>query len=384
VKSKNIRSEIVTLQKDLKEIPSYLFTVIKGQKEDIIPGFSDLDLRIVADTDSAEELNKINEILLSGYKKIIKKSKVKFRMFEHPPLILDYKLLKKGLGNANEISTWYFMGGKTGIFTAIKKLYLGSNFSISDKKRFLGVLANKENYNVEGELFYDFIDVNTQKKYFLAWHYYSTSVYVFMSLYLKNRLSGKSQGLRMAKKHFSNLVYANKNKLLKSVMDKDVEVSDFQYDLRKDWHFISEAVGRENSKSLATSEKIDILRLCYISVVLSLNKISRLNLYLGEIMHSLNFSEELTKNLVIREIEDVSMIYVSYTKTLEYVLNNRSNKSKEVKVFEEMLFRFDDLLKDKKPNLVNLKKYLVFFEDNIKVMQDFFYGYLMINYKIKW
>ncbi|MEI7810549.1 MAG: hypothetical protein WCI41_03280 [bacterium] len=384
MKSKNIRSEIVTLQEDLKKIPSYLFTVIKGQEEDIIPGFSDLDLRIVVDTDSIEELNKINEILLNGYKKIIKKSKVKFRMFEHPPLILNYKLLKKGLGNANEISTWYFMGGKTSIFTEIKKLYLGSNFSISDEKRFRGVLANKENYNVEGELFYDFIDVNTQKKYFLAWHYYSTSVYVFMSLYLKKRLSGKSQGLRMTKKYFPNLVYANKNKLLKSVIDKDVGVSDFQRNLMKDWYFISEAVGKENSKSSVTSEKMDILRLCYISVVLSLNKISRLNIYLGEILHSLNFSEELTENLVIREIEDVSMIYGSYTKALKYVLNDKGNKSKEVKVFEEMLLRFDNLLKDKTPDLVNLKKYLVFFEDNIKVMQDFFYEYLMINYKIKW
>lgn len=363
----SLKEKINLLNKELEKNPFFLFIVMKGQAEDIAELKSDLDLRVVVDVKSYIEMNDVNNIFYSLYNKIIGDSIKQFKLFEHPPLILSYNDLLNGFGNINEICTWSFLGGDKNKFLKIKKHCQNLKFSDFDIQYYQKILNTKNNYDVEGELFYNFLGISEQKKYFLAWHYYSTSVYAFMSIILGKRLNGKSVGLREAKKMFPKLEYSDKEKLFSCISDNNITPEELEEELRKEWHFLNKKINHINEKRIK-KDRTECISIYIYSMALFLNKIPRLSLYLNKIFIEFHLSKKLKNNLIKREIEDIEKIYNGFVFVLGFLQKNNFN-SEEVIDFKKNLLIMKNLLDNKSINskflmefLNYFKKYLISFE----------------------
>lgn len=364
MKKDDLKKIAQPLIKELTKFSYFSFLVTKGKSEDIIDCRSDLDFRIIVKTANYELIEKINNSLYKTYLKIIGVSCEKFRIFEHPPLILSFDQLLSYAGNANEIATWEFIGGDKHDFKKISELYRHKLVSNIDIDRYKEVLSSKKNYDVNGELFYPHLNLEVQKRYCLVWHYYATSVYVFMSIYSGKRLSGKSEGLKMAKKYFPNLVFTDKKKLLNYVEDKKVDSKQLERELKKE---IGKLLKYKPLGLKITSENNSffIFQQNAYFLALYLNKISRLLIYLDKNYLKIKFSKQFSKNLAIREIEDVQKIYRGFVNILGYLQYNENKEKYIVKKLSTKLDLLKNILLSAQPNRKFLSVLLSYFKENL-------------------
>lgn len=374
--NKDVLKIAQSINKELKCFPEYLFIVIKGQAQDIIDGRSDLDFRIVVNTDSILRIDEINNFLSRLYRRIIKNSLDRFRILEHTPLVLSYKVLLKGLGNSNEVATWSFMGGDRQKFKEISDKYASTKVDI---RRIMSVISSKKNYNVFGELFYEHLDKEEQKKYCLVWHYYATSIYAFMCIYLQKRLTGKTQGLLLAKKYLPELNNFSKRELLSFVTNKELSAKLLFSKLKKQWKKFAQIILANNTSAPPKEDAFFDLSVYYFSMVLSVNKISRLNVYLSKSVSNLNLPQLFIKKLIKREIEDGFKILNGYNSICNYVDGKNLTNSYQTKILQEKIYHLEKLLLSLGCSMEDLRNLLIHFRKNTRYFQKLFYKYLLKN-----
>lgn len=363
----NLKKLTEPLINELNKFSCFCFLVTKGKLIDIIDDRSDLDFRVIIKTNNYKLIEKINNSLCKIYFEIIGGSCEKFRIFEHPPLLFNFNHLLNYGGNPNEVATWEFVEGNKADFNKIIELYYKKPMSDLDIDRYKEVLLSKRNYKVNGELFYNHLDIEIQKKYCLAWHYYATTVYVFMSMFLNSRLSGKSEGLEKAKKYFPDLIFTDKKKLLNYVEDKKMDSSKFEFILKNE---LAKLLRHQEEKGEKVLEKnsLTILQQHVYIISLYVNKISRLAIYsnfFNDNSLKISFTKRFIKNLIAREIEDVEKIYKGFRYSLECVRKENNREEHAIDMLGSKLINLEQILKSKKTNKEYLTKLLLFFKDNL-------------------
>lgn len=353
------------IKKELAKMPFYLFTVIKGQSEDIISGRSDLDLRVIIDTNSIEEIEILNHLFFKIYIKLINYSAENFKLFEHPPLILNYENLIMGTGNINEIATWYFIDGNYRKFLKIKNRYKNTKFSEEDLSYFRRILLTKKHYDVRLELIFSPLDLKRHKKYCLAWHYYAPSIYAFASIIFKKRMKGKSHAFKKLLRKFPDLKFCNKKYLLKLIEDETVTSEKLHMLLQNELNSLFKEIAlplccKKLLMNVKDDPKIVFREFSYALSILR-NKIPRLAIYLSPMIRGLKLSTNFQKNLVMREFEDMKKVIRGFNLVSKLLnkYNFKENILVKIEIFKTNVKQIENLVKTSKANLTFFKRCIV-------------------------
>lgn len=314
-----IQSIIRPLLSVLCQFPSYRYTVMKWQPEDVLEGYSDLDLRVVVDSVDVAELLNIDSSFKRAYQQIINGSVVKARTFEHTPNIITKKEVLSGLGYRSEIATWSLLDGDINEYNSDKRIYTDQPFDASDVAYYNKILFSKEKYSLENELIYTHKITAEFKRYCVCWRFYATSIYAFSSLLLNIRVAGKSEGLHQIAKLFPKLDSTSLESIRSIINDDTINPEELMDGLKNNWNILAKKVKYQIVRSSDVEEDITTsLQSFARAVYLVRNKRSRLGLYLSPEYRKLKFSKVFIKNLVKREVEDMHMILTCIDNVVDY------------------------------------------------------------------
>ncbi|HBR80356.1 MAG: hypothetical protein UX09_C0004G0025 [Candidatus Uhrbacteria bacterium GW2011_GWE2_45_35] len=212
------------LDKLKKTFKSYVFTAAKWQNIDVLPGYSDLDIRFVIETGSEDEIMKFSAYVGAMFVNLRNHSLEYSRLFEHSPgfIYLKHELEKK-LGLQADIFTWRFLHGKHNVFNDITRSFLKPSNKNQFIPYFQSIIENRlNNYSLEKEVFYNHLSTEIQKKYFIVYHYYLVVLYATGGLLSKTWPKSKTSNLQIVKKTFPELKLASRSKLLNLIRDEKI------------------------------------------------------------------------------------------------------------------------------------------------------------------
>lgn len=374
-----IQSAINPLISVLHQFPSYRYTVMKWQPEDVIEGYSDLDIRVVVDSVDVAELLNIDSSFGRVYARIINGSVIKARTFEHTPNIITKKEMMSGLGNRNEIATWSLLDGDAGEYNSDKRIYTDQPFDAFDITYYRKILSSKEKYSLKNELIYPHKIADEFKRYCVCWRFYATSLYAFSSLLLRIRIAGKCEGLHRIIKLFPKLG-GTSLKSIRSIIDDDsINPEELMGEFKNNWNILAKKIKDQIVSLSDTKEDVTklLLRSFARAVYLVRNKRSRLWVYLSPEYSELNFSKVFVKNLVKREADDMYMILICIDDIADYfqkIDNIYSTKLRQIILDLKKLL--NELPQNPKTSLVKMCNYCEYVASDLsKILLEIIMSY---------
>lgn len=366
-------SKFINILDNLKqEFPYYCFTAIKWNlKKDIIDDLSDFDLRFVLDTFSEDDIQKfcirIGEIFLE-----LKNENDSYnRIFEHPPgyIYTKVELISK-LGLSPDISTWSFIHGKNKDFKKIIKIHSSQPKTTISDNYFKDLLINRaRHYNRKKEILYPSKSYLVQKKYNLAWHYYSIILYAMAGITFKLFPKSKTQYFAKLKRQFPKLKNCSKKILLNKIYNNKIVVSQFESELRNE---ISQIENKIDEALLFSADlkQVDQLNYFFIGLAMYRARISRYSIY-----HK--YFKTINKTLLIREKNDfrsMSNFFNQFISTFKPTYKKSSDFKEKIKIINDFLL----LDFSKKKTYEKLSEFLI-------VNSIFFneLGFILLNTKTK-
>lgn len=364
---------------------TYCFSAIKWPKEDHIGSFSDFDLRIIIDTNSEDEIVRINKEIYDIFNNILFVRKGNKRMLEHPPgQIITLNELKLGLGNAIDINSWAFVHGKLKKYQEIKQMYKKIKRTSCEvellKNNFI---SRYKNYDLNLEPLYCAENIVKYKKFCLIWHYYAPAIFSAANLLSEKRIVGKSNAIKFLKEKDKRLVFCDKKKLLDLLKDDDSKIDFIFLGLKRDLDLLYTQIKKipveqENSK-------ISALHAFVIQNQIFRAKLARYEYYSNKLFQG-------SPEIINRENNELKIINKIFNKTYKEFKPVMEKLRMDIQqTFYQNINEFNFLLKKYRFNKDTLRYYLEFLKKSIVyfekleyvLLQDHFGNISVDSFKIK-
>ncbi|MBU1164343.1 radical SAM protein [Patescibacteria group bacterium] len=348
----------------------YCFSVMKWPTADHFKNFSDIDLRIIIDTNFEEEILKVNDMVYELFCDSVKSlnSGINFRILEHPPgYLINLKELEFGLGDTIDINTWSFLHGNYKKYLSVRKKYSAKDLDNLDQKKLHSLFVSRhESYDLKLEPLYPYLNKDQYSRYCLVWHYYAVAIFAAAGLLLDKKIKGKSEALRAMQSYNRTLSYCDRKKLV-SFITTDVSLSILKKNLKSDLDILNKEINKKfkitntkiiNNKDLVLKNFVNNYQMFRI-------RLSRYNYYFD--------THHPTKQALIRrEYRELSKIARSFSYVFSSFCHLMDNK-KLYQNIEDHLNQFNKLISCKKINKFILSNVLKLINDSIINFEKFNY-----------